>query len=388
MITLADVIAALERAYPPRLAESWDSVGLVCGDPDDAVTSVLSCVDVTDAVVDRALADGVDLIVAHHPLLLRGVDTVGTHTSKGRLVHRLIRAGCALYTAHTNADSASPGVSDALAALLGLTGLRPLEPKPAAPMDKWSVFVPTAHVAAVREAMFAAGAGEIGNYSHCCWSTSGTGQFLPGAGAEPAVGEIGEVTRVDEDRVEMVARRSVRDGVLTALRAAHPYEEPAFDLVEMAVGHSDEGLGRVGELPGPVTLAEFTTIVAASLPVAAVGIRAAGDPELVVRMVAVCGGAGDSLLDIARASGADVYVTGDLRHHPVDEHLRNGRPALIDAGHWGTEFPWCTQVADLLAAELPELGTAVFVDPTDPWTIHRSGPGPVTGTVAKMSPRR
>lgn len=388
MTTLSDVMAVLERAYPARLAESWDSVGLVCGDPDDPVTSVLSCVDVTDAVVDRALANGVDLIVAHHPLLLRGVDTVGTHTPKGRLVHRLIRGGCALYTAHTNADSANPGVSDALAALLGLTGVRPLEPKPAVPMDKWSVFVPTADAATVREALFAAGAGEIGDYSHCCWSTSGTGQFLPGASADPAVGEVGEVTRVTEDRVEMVAKRSVRNDVLIALRTAHPYEVPAFDLMEMAAGRSDEGLGRVGELPEPVTLAEFTTIVAASLPSAPVGIRAAGDPELVVRTVAVCGGAGDSLLDAARSSGADVYLTGDLRHHPVDEHLRNGRPALIDAGHWGTEFPWCTQVRDLLAEEMPELDATVFTDPTDPWTIHRSGSGPVTGTVARMPSRR
>ncbi len=388
MTALADVISMLEQAYPVRLAESWDSVGLVCGDPDEAVTSVLCCVDVTDAVVDRALADGVDLIVAHHPLLLRGVDTVGTHTPKGRLVHRLIRGGCALYTAHTNADSASPGVSDALAVLLGLTGLRPLEPKPAAPMDKWSVFVPTADVAAVREAMFAAGAGEIGDYSHCCWSTSGTGQFLAGAGADPAIGDIGEVTRVTEDRLEMVATRSVRDVVLATLRAAHPYEEPAFDLVELAAGRSDEGLGRVGELPGPVTLAEFTATLVDAVPSAPVGVRAAGDPDQVVRTVAVCGGAGDSLLGTARSVGADVYVTGDLRHHPVDEHLRRGRPALIDAGHWATEFPWCGQVVDLLAAALPDLRAHVYADPTDPWTIHRSGPGADTGTVAKTPLRR
>lgn len=371
MTTLTDVIAVLEDAYPVRLAESWDSVGLVCGDPEEVVTSVLCCVDVTDAVVDRALADGVNLIVAHHPLLLRGVDTVGMHTSKGRLIHRLIRGGCALYTAHTNADSASPGVSDALAALLGLTGLRPLDPKPVGVMDKWSVFVPTADVQVVSEAMFAAGAGEIGDYSHCCWSTAGTGQFLPGSKADPAIGEIGEVTRIAEERVEMVATPAVRDAVLAALRASHPYEEPAFDLVEMAAARGAEGLGRVGEVSEPVTLAEFTTLVARSLPSAPVGVRAAGDPEQVVRTVAVCGGAGDSLLDTARAAGADVYVTGDLRHHPVDEHLRRGGPALIDAGHWSTEFPWCAQVADLLSGKLPELVTAVFRDPTDPWTLHR-----------------
>lgn len=370
MTTLAEVIDVLERAYPPRLAESWDSIGLVCGDPAESVDSVLCCVDVTEEVVDRAIAAGVTLIVAHHPLLLRGVDTVGVHTSKGRLVHRLIRGGCALYTAHTNADSANPGVSDALADLLGLTALRPLDPKPAVAMDKWAVFVPTADAQTVREAMFEAGAGRIGDYSQCCWSTAGTGQFLPGTRADPAVGSIGKVTRVVEDRIEMVAHRAVRNNVLTALRAAHPYEEPAFDLVEMAAANSDEGLGRVGELTEAMTLAEFTHLVSRSLPAAPVGVRAAGDPQQMVRTVAVCGGAGDSLLDTARGSGADVYVTGDLRHHPVDEHLRAGPPALIDAGHWATEFPWCAQVSRLLEATLPGLSTDVFGEPTDPWTIH------------------
>ncbi|PXW32396.1 UNVERIFIED_CONTAM: dinuclear metal center YbgI/SA1388 family protein [Williamsia faeni] len=371
--TLAEMIAILERAYPIRLAESWDSVGLVCGDPDDTVTSVLCCVDVTDAVVDQALDSGTDLVVAHHPLLLRGVDTVGTHTPKGRLIHRLIKGGCALYTAHTNADSANPGVSDALAGLLGLTNVRPLDPKPAEAMDKWSVFVPGDSAAAVRETMFGAGAGEIGDYSHCCWSTSGTGQFLPGAAADPAIGERGEVTEVAEDRVEMVANRRFRSRVLTALRTAHPYEEPAFDLIELAPARGDEGLGRVGELGESMTLAAFTTRVAQALPTSAVGIRAAGDPETTIKTVAVCGGAGDSMLATARAVGADVYVTGDLRHHPVDEHLRGGGPALIDAGHWSTEFPWCQQAADLLAGAVPGLVTAVFSRPTDPWTIHRSG---------------
>ena len=308
MTALADVIEVLERAYPVRLAEEWDSVGLVCGDPAETVGSVLCCVDVTDAVVDLAVAGGVDLIVAHHPLLLRGVDTVGAHTPKGRLIHRLIRNGCALYTAHTNADSASPGVSDALAGALGLTDLRPLDPKPAAAMDKWSVFVPAAEATSVREAMFAAGAGQIGEYSHCCWSTSGTGQFLPSADADPAVGARGELTQVAEDRVEMVARTSVRAAVLGALRAAHPYEEPAFDLIELAAGISGEGLGRVGELAGPLTLGAFTKLVADALPVSTSGVRAAGDPEQVVRTVAVCGGAGDSLLRAARAAGADMVI--------------------------------------------------------------------------------
>src|ERR1700739_4888780 len=198
-VRLADVIEVLDEAYPPRLAQSWDSVGLVCGDPDDALDSVIVAVDATQAVVDEVPEAG--LLLAHHPLLLRGVDTVAASTPKGALVHRLIRTGRSLFTAHTNADSASPGVSDALAGALGLTVEAVLEPRTAAgDLDKWVVYVPRENAEAVRKAVFEAGAGHIGDYSHCSWSVGGIGQFLPHEGASPTVGSVGSVERVDEDR--------------------------------------------------------------------------------------------------------------------------------------------------------------------------------------------
>lgn len=228
-VKLADVIAVLDEAYPPGLAEPWDSVGLVCGDPDEPVESVTVAVDATPAVVDEVPAGG--LLLAHHPLLLRGVDTVAASTPKGALVHRLIRTGRSLFTAHTNADSASPGVSDALADALGLTVEAVLEPaRPASDLDKWVIYVPGENADAVREAVFAAGAGHIGDYSHCSWSVTGIGQFLPHEGASPAVGSVGRVERVAEERVEVVAPARARAAVLAAMRAAHPYEEPAFDI--------------------------------------------------------------------------------------------------------------------------------------------------------------
>lgn len=368
MTTGAEVIAVLDRAYPRRLAESWDSVGPVCGDPTEEVSSVLVCVDVTDEVVDAAIAAGAGLIVAHHPLLLRGVDSVAADTAKGRIVHRLIRAGIGLFSAHTNADSARPGVSDALADRLGIVDTVPIEPKPAAPMDKWVVMVPEGNAEQVTEAMFAAGGGALGDYRDCSWSVVGTGQFEAQDAANPTIGEIGERTRVDEERVEMVARRSVRGTVLEALRAAHPYEEPAFDILELADPGSDLGLGRVGRLTRPMTLREFTDEAAARLG-GPWGVRAAGDPDRVVEVVAVCGGAGDSLLDVVRTIGVDVYLTGDLRHHPVDESLRRGGPALVDAGHWATEFPWCMQVSELLTGALG-IPAQVYRPSTDPFVIH------------------
>ena len=370
-VTLAAAIAELERAYPPSLAESWDAVGLVCGDPAEPADRVLVCVDVTPAVVAEAVRTGVQLVLAHHPLLLRGVTSVAADTPKGALVHRLIRSGCALYTAHTNADRARPGVSDALADVLGLRDTVPLQPKDVPGLDKWVVMVPEGNAEQVSEAMFAAGAGSIGDYRDCCWSVVGTGQFLPQPGANPAIGEVGGLTRVDEERIETVAPRRARAAVLAALRSAHPYEEPAFDVFEQAALPGDLGLGRVGRLARAMTLREFTAHAAAVLPRAPWGIRAAGDPDAVIRTVAVCGGAGDSYIDAAGASGADAYLTADLRHHVADESLRAGSPALIDAGHWATEYPWCAQAAGLLAGI--GCATSVFAAPTDPFTVHAGG---------------
>jgi dinuclear metal center YbgI/SA1388 family protein len=378
MPRLADVIDVLDDAYPPGLAQSWDSVGLVCGDPDDVLSSVTIAVDATAAVVDEVPDGG--LLLAHHPLLLRGVDTVAASTAKGALVHRLIRSGRSLFTAHTNADSASPGVSDALAQALGLTVeavLEPLESRAALPeLDKWVIFVPAEKADAVRAAVFAAGAGRIGDYSQCSWSVTGTGQFLPGDRASPAIGSVGAVERVAEDRVEVIAPARVRREVLTAMRAAHPYEEPAFDIFALASPPADVGLGRIGSLGQPESLNAFVSRVRSGLPQTSWGVRAAGDPGMTVSRVAVCGGAGDSLLDAAAAAGVQAYVTADLRHHPADEHLRASAVALIDVAHWASEYPWCEQAADVLRAAFgAALSVGVCSIRTDPWNVDHDRGG-------------
>ncbi|BAX93274.1 Nif3-like dinuclear metal center hexameric protein [Mycobacterium shigaense] len=372
-VRLSDVIEALDEAYPPRLARAWDSVGLVCGDPDDAVDSVTIAVDATAAVVDEVPDGG--LLLAHHPLLLRGVDSVAAHTPKGALVHRLIRTGRSLFTAHTNADSASPGVSDALAAALGLTVEAVLEPvSNTEDLDKWVIYVPHENSAAVQAAVFDAGAGHIGDYSHCSWSVGGIGQFLPHEGAAPAVGRVGTVERVEEDRFEVVAPARIRADVLSAMRAAHPYEEPAFDVFAMVPLPGDTGLGRICALPRPEPLRAFVSRVTRALPQTSWGVRAAGDPNLAVSRVAVCGGAGDSLLAAAARTGAQAYVTADLRHHPADEHRRASEVALVDVAHWASEFPWCDQAAQLLRSRFGALLTVrVSTLRTDPWNLGNCG---------------
>lgn len=368
---LADVIAVLDAAYPPALAHDWDAVGLVCGDPDEPVESVTVAVDATaDVVADLPPRS---LLLAHHPLLLRGVDTVAADTGKGALLHRLIRSGSALFTAHTNADAAVPGVSDALADALGLVVDDVLAPDAQARrLDKWVLYVPTAHTDAVRAAVFDAGAGTLGDYSQCSWTVAGAGQFLPGAGATPAIGRVGAVEHVAEDRIEVIAPAARRAAVLAALRAAHPYEEPAFDVLELADLPSGVGIGRICTLPQPETLAAFVARVTTALPATTWGVRAAGDPDAVVSRVAVCGGAGDSLLGAATAAGVQAYLTSDLRHHPADEHRRGSTMALVDVAHWAGEYPWCAQAAGVISRRFGEsLPVRVSSVRTDPWNVEQ-----------------
>jgi dinuclear metal center YbgI/SA1388 family protein len=370
-VRVRDVIEVLDAAYPPRLAHAWDSVGLVCGDPSEPVESVTVAVDATADVVSEVAEGG--LLLAHHPLLLRGVDTVAADTAKGALLHALIRRRGALFTAHTNADAASPGVSDALAAALGLTVEGVLAPAAEqSRLDKWVIFVPTESAEAVRTAVFAAGAGHIGDYSHCSWMSSGAGQFLPLDGASPTIGSVGAIERVAEERIEVIAPAHSRATVLTAMRAAHPYEEPAFDVFELAPLPSDEGIGRVCVLPEPEPLSAFVARVAAGLPTTSWGVRAAGDPDALVSRVAVCGGAGDSLLDQVATAGVQVYLTADLRHHPADEHRRRSDVALVDVAHWASEYPWCAQAAGVLTGHFGEaLPVRISSVRTDPWNVER-----------------
>ncbi len=365
---LADVVGFLEDLYPPSLAEEWDAVGLVCGDPAAVVRRVLFAVDPIEVVVDEVVAGGFDLLVTHHPLWLRGTTSVAATTPKGAVAHRLVAAGAALHVSHTNADIACPGVSDALAALFELRDVRPLSPRPQ-PLDKLVVFVPHDDAQPLVDALAAAGAGSLGSYERCAWTTPGTGTFRPLAGARPAVGAVGRVEEVPEMRVEMVLPRSRRGPVLQALRGAHPYEEPAYDLLELAALPGGLGLGRIGTLPAPVPLGELTERAARVLPATAWGVRAAGDPARPVSTLAVCGGAGDSLL--GEAAAADAFLTSDLRHHPASE-APSGL-ALLDAAHWATEWPWLADAAGRLAAGTT-VETVVSTRVTDPWTHSARSP--------------
>ncbi len=387
-LRLAEIVRILEERYPPHTAESWDAVGLVVGDPDQEVRRVMLAVDPVAETVREALEWGADLLLCHHPLLLRGVHSVAATSAKGRLVHALVRGGCGLFNAHTNADAAPGGVAESLARAVGLVAFRPLVPARSEGTDALVTYVPVGGAEALVDALAAAGAGAIGAYERCAWTVDGTGQFLPGEGARPAVGAVGEVTRLGETRIEMVLPRRRRDAVVAALRAAHPYEEPAFSVLELGGWETAAGSGRIGELPEPLTLGAFARRVAEALPATAHGVRVGGDLDAEVRTVAVCGGSGDSFLGVVRALGADVYVTADLRHHPASEareEAAGGRPFLVDVAHWASEWPWLPQAAADLRADVAALGatveTRVSTLVTDPWTA-RFDAAPATGVTS------
>ncbi len=385
--TLGDVADAMEELFPAHWADDGDPVGLAVGDRADPVRRVLFAVDPVQAVIAEAVASGVDLIVVHHPLLFRAVHSVAASTPKGRAVHDLIRSGIGLLVAHTNADSAPGGVSQSLARALGLQDLRPLAPDRADPLDKVVTFVPSAAADAVVDALAAAGAGAINDYDRCAFLTTGQGTFRPGPGAEPAIGSVGRIELVDETRVEMVAPRHRRSDVVAALRAAHPYEEPAFDIIEMAGVDGERGTGRVGTLSEAMSLRTFAQLVVDALPPTATGARVAGDLATPVRTVGVVGGAGDFMLDAARQGGLDVFVTSDLRHHPASE-LREyvGAPALVDVPHWAAEWTWLPPAAQALSERLAASGKTVVCTVstvcTDPWN-HRAGSAP--GRLAELT---
>jgi len=381
--TLADVVRLLERRYPPSTAESWDAVGLVTGDPSQQVARVLFAVDPVAAVVDEAAAWGADLVVTHHPLLLKPVHSIAATTFKGALLHRLVLGGIGLFTAHTNADSADGGVADALAAAVGLVDTTPLDAAPEEALDQHVVFVPVADAERLVDALAAAGAGAIGEYSRCAWTTTGEGTFTPSDRAKPTVGAAGVAATVVEARVEMVAPRRLRSAVIAAMRAAHPYEEPAFQVLELATWPGATGIGRVGRLREPTTLRQFAAVVAAALPRTEQGVRFAGDPDGLVERVAVVGGSGDSLFDAVRRSGVDAYVTADLRHHPASElreraEHESGTPYLVDVAHFASEWPWLRYAARALEQDAASAGTTVETRvstlSTDPWTGRVASP--------------
>jgi len=343
-------MAVVDRLAPFDLAEPWDHVGLQVGSPDDEVRGVLVALEVDDAALDEARRQDCDLLLVHHPLIFDPLERLSDDSEAGRLTLRAARDGVAVIAAHTNLDKAHGGIADIVAEMLGLEAAAPLAPA-AADALKLVGFVPADDADLVRKALFAAGAGVIGEYEHCSWAVEGQGTFFGREGAAPTLGQAGRDEAVSELRLEVVFPRRLKRRVTGAYVAAHPYEEPAYDLYAVENEVATLGLGRFGVLPAAQPLAAFAADVAAVLRLPS--LRYAGDGARPVKRVAVLPGSGAEAIARGVAQVADVLVTGDVKYHEARVALAQGL-ALVDAPHGVTEqealLRWAQTFADALGA--------------------------------------
>jgi dinuclear metal center YbgI/SA1388 family protein len=333
-MTVDDIHRLIGSWAPAAVALERDNIGLQCGDPSMAVRGILAALDVTEPVIEEALRKRANLIVSHHPLLFRPLRAVTPATAAGRCVRALARHEIAVYSAHTNLDFSRGGTSYALAEALGLSDGEFLE-TPYRLQKKIVTYVPAEHADPVAAAMAEAGAGRIANYDNCSFRTPGTGTFRGNEFSNPATGSRGRIERVPEVRMEMIVPQWNVEGVLRAMAKAHPYEEPAYDVYPLENRSREFGMGVIGFLRQPVSLRTYLGRIKNSLGTGS--LRWTGNLRSMVRRVAVCGGSGGDLLEAAVASGADLYVSADLKYHSF--HDAAGRIALVDAGHYETEIP-------------------------------------------------
>lgn len=310
-----NVAEKIEEIIPLKLAQDWDNVGLLIGDSRKDVRNVLLTIDITRDVVVEAKKLKTDMILSYHPVIWDGLKKITAEGPTG-IVYDLVRSGIAVFSIHTALDSAVGGVNDGLAEIVGIVDGEPLGDYVANPVGdtyKLVVFVPVKSVAKVSNAVFAAGAGAIGNYSHCGFGTEGTGTFLPHEGAKPAIGKKGKLEKVDEIRFEAIVPAGKLNDVVTAIKKAHPYETPAFDIFKLHNTDLPFGLGRIGELVSPVRIAQIIKKIKQVTGAKAVGLI--GDQNRTVRRAAVCAGSCGMIINSVIAAKADLYLTGELKHH-------------------------------------------------------------------------
>jgi dinuclear metal center YbgI/SA1388 family protein len=360
---IKEIVSYFEQFAPSSLQENYDNSGLQVGDAEREVECALICLDCTEDVIQEAIDNQCDLIISHHPLIFGGLERLTGSDHVQRILAKAIEERIGLYAIHTNLDNVANGVNARLAHTLGLRPLRVLRPM-TDKLLKLSVHVPTEAIEKVRDGLFSAGAGVIGNYGECSFSYSGEGSFTPLKGATPATGTIGERHVSQEMKIEVILFEWRREKVLTAMMEAHPYEEVAYDLIPLMNEHLDLGSGLLCEFSEPMAESEFIRLVKEKLSAAAIRhSRLLGKP---VQRVALCGGSGSFLIRDAIALGADAFVTADLKYHQFQEP--DGRLLLIDAGHYETERATMHLIHELLEEKFPKFALRLTETVSNP--IH------------------
>ena len=361
MLRIKDIIHSLEEWAPVSYAEDYDNVGLLTGDQTQICTGALVSLDCTEAVIDEAIAKGANLIVSHHPIIFKGLKRLTGGSYVERTVEKAIANKVALYAIHTNLDHVHTGVNRRIADKLGLLNARILAPKNQL-LENLAFFVPLPDLEKVRNAVFNAGCGNIGNYSHCSFTVVGEGSFRPKQGANPTEGKVGSISKVEEARVEVIYESFRRSEVLLALRSAHPYEEVAHYINPLNNTFAEVGAGMIGNLERPIDAAFFLAYVKERLGLKV--IRHTVLPTKPIAKVAVCGGSGAFLIKNAIHAGADAYITADIKYHEffdADKSL-----VIADIGHYESERFTIDLIGDYLKGKFTTFATHLTAVNTNP----------------------
>jgi dinuclear metal center YbgI/SA1388 family protein len=362
-----DLAGVVEKIAPLGLAQSWDNVGLLIGDPERRIRNILLTIDVTQAVVAEAKELGTDLILSYHPVIWDGLKKVRPD-GPSRTAYELIRSGIAVFSIHTALDALRGGVNDGLADILGIVSAKPLgDYVEYSPQENYKlvVYVPVDALAGVTNAIFKAGAGWIGNYSHCGFRTQGEGTFLPLEGARPAIGKKGRLEKVQEARFETIVPADRLQAVVTAMKQAHPYEVPAFDIYRLFDYASRYGLGRIGPLAEPLSVKQVIERVKRRTGARAVGL--VGDSKRLVRTAAVCAGTCGEIITRVIAAGADLYLTGELSHHRALAAQEAGLTCMC-LSHTVSERFFLKDLARRIRKHTSELTIRISRKDADPFT--------------------
>ena len=357
---IRQILNAIEAFAPRALQEGYDNAGIQAGDAANDCRGVLLALDVTERTVDEAIKRNCNLIISHHPLLFKGIKSITPENATGRMIIKALAGGITVYAAHTNLDNATGGVSWRMADMLGLKNVEVLAPQKGT-LSKLAVFVPGDYAGAVSEALFAAGAGNIGNYDRCCYSLEGRGSFRPGREANPFVGTAGETHYCNEQKIEVIIPTWRAEKAIKAMIAVHPYEEPAYDLIPLANTDLHSGCGAVGDIE-PVALGDFLQCLKVKFGTKAV--RYCGDLSVEIRRVAVCGGSGASMTGDAIAAGADIYVSGDFKYHDFTTY--GEKIILADIGHYESEQCAKGIFAGIIEKQFPGLPVCFAETDTNP----------------------